>query len=419
MEGLLRGILIVCIIAFMAGPSLAESETDIQSRLDVLTQQVKDMSSAMEAQKAEIDALQKKLQETKAAEPAPAAPAAAAPAVKVSSKYNIKLYGKIKFDAIYDTNNMGRDEFITFVPASASGADEVTFNVRDTRFGIAIEGPSACGWQATGRFETDFYGGQPLENNGQMRIRLSYIDLAKGGTSVRVGQDWTQIAALNPNTIDFAVMGYNGNLWARVPQITVRQNFGGGFEGLVTAYRFLSGNDDPELRMPWLGAKMAYTTEFMGPKKAYVALGAAVRDGEVSDNSVTPYLLAFEAKIPVSIVDFSGEAYMGQGLGAEYFHSPGAFNAEGAGILTRGGWIQASANVLPKVQLNAGYGIDDPKNEDVGTTFFKKSRYMFANVQVKLMEDITAGFEAANVRTDWPSGQEHGTRYQTSLIYLW
>jgi hypothetical protein len=427
MKGLLRGFLCVGLIAFLVGPAFGEtSSKDLEVQLEKLMNQVKDMDAAMKAQKAEIEALQNKLKELQAKEAAPsaAAPAAVAKEEKVTSKYNLKIYGKIKFDGIYDTNNMGRDEFITFIPKNADGKDKATFNVRDTRLGIAITGPSLNGWQATGRFETDFYGSDP-NSNGQLRIRLSYIDFAKGGTSIRVGQDWTQIAYLNPNTIDFAIMGFNGNLWNRVPQVTVRQNFGGGLEGLVTAYRFLSKDDgaNVQIHMPWVGAKLSYTTAlFEKTEKAYFAVGASVRNGDAKGNDVTPYLTALEAKIPLPFVELSGEAYMGQGLGLEYFHHLGGdFNARGNAILTRGAWIQASAKPVKDVMVNVGYGLDDPKNDNVGVDFYRKSEYTFGNLQIQLFKDIIAGIEAAYVETDWAAttGPEYGTRFQTSLIYNW
>jgi len=423
MKGLFKGFLVVCLIAFLAAPVLGDEPTSkqLEKQMDKLMNQVKDMDAAMKAQKQEIEALQKKIKEMQVKETAPAAaPAAAAQEVKVTSKYNIKLYGKIKFDSIYDTNNMGKDEYITYIPRTADGKDKTTFNVRDTRFGVAIDGPSLNGWTARGRFETDFYGTDP-SSNGQMRIRLAYIDLEKGGTLFRVGQDWNQIASLNPNTIDFAIMGYNGNLWNRVPQVTLHQDLGGGFKGLVTVYRYRwSDDDNAQIHMPWIGAKLAYSTPFMGSQqKAYVALGAAVRDGEAAGNDVTPYLTALELKLPFPFVEISGEAYMGQGLGGEYFNKGGTFNADGNAILTKGGWIQASVNPIKIVQFNLGYGLNDPKNADVRNDFYQKSQYAFGNIQVKLMQDITAGVEVAHVQTDWATGDQHGTRYQGSLWYNW
>jgi hypothetical protein len=351
--------------------------------------------------------------------------ASASTDVKLSSKYNLTIYGKIKFDAIYDTNNMGRDEFITFIPKNADGKDKSTFNVRDTRIGVAIEGPSLNGWQARGRFEADFYGSDP-SSNGSLRIRLAYIDFEKAssGTSVRIGQDWNKIAALNPTTVDFAIMGYNGNLWNRVPQITVTQDLGAGFEGLVTVYRYRNSDDDDvvdaQIHMPWVGAKLAYSGMLIDPNgKAYFALGGAVRDGEAGDNDVTPFVTAIEMKIPLIIATLTGEGYYGQGIGVEYFHKGGSFNVDGNAILTKGGFLQLTANPVKKVTVNVGYGADDPKNADVNNDYYNYSEYTFGNVIVSLMKDISAGIEAAYVETDWTAGKEHGVRYQAALWYNW
>ncbi|KPK43264.1 MAG: hypothetical protein AMK74_07175 [Nitrospira bacterium SM23_35] len=69
--------------------------------------------------------------------------------------------------------------------------------------------------------------------------------------------------------------------------------------------------------------------------------------------------------------------------------------------------------------MNVGYGLDDPKNADAGSDFFQKSNYAFGNVFIQLFNDISAGVEVAHVNTDWATGDEHGTRYQASLMYNW
>lgn len=45
-------------------------------------------------------------------------------------------------------------------------------------------------------------------------------------------------------SIILCLFDYNGNLWNRVPQITVKQNLGSGIEGLFTIYRYRWSNDD-------------------------------------------------------------------------------------------------------------------------------------------------------------------------------
>jgi hypothetical protein len=415
-----RGFLVVILVAFLAGSVYAEPTVkDLQGQLEKLMKQVDD-------QKKQIETLQKKIGDVQAKQAPQAAPAAAPAEVKVTSKYKINIYGKLKFDAIYDTNNMGKDEFITYLPKTADGKDRTTFNVRDTRLGIAIEGPSYLGWNTKGRFETDFYGNAgDSSSNGALRIRLAYLDFAKGDTSVRVGQDWTPIASLNPTTLDFAIAGYNGNLWNRVPQITVLQKLGGGLEGLLSIYRYRWSDDtaegtDTQIHLPWVAAKIGYSGLLIDTeKKAWVALGGAVRKGESNHNDITPYLLALELKVPFNMFELSGEAYVGQGIGLEYFHKGGSINSNGNAILTNGGWAQLNVKPMKDLDLNVGYGIDDPKDSDVGAAFFRQSQYTYGNFIYQIMKDISAGLEATYVDTEWDTIHQHGWRYTTSLIYNW
>ena len=45
----------------------------------------------------------------------------------------------------------------------------------------------------------------------------------------------------HPNLIDFSIMGYNGNLWQRLPQLTVKHQFTENVNGLLTVMRFERG----------------------------------------------------------------------------------------------------------------------------------------------------------------------------------
>lgn len=417
---------------FALNPAVAEEANvqELQQKLDALMRQMQEMDSTMKAQKAQIEALQNKIKELQMQEvPQVSATTKTSEEVKVTSKYKVNFYGQLKFDAIYDTNNMGRDEFITYIPRTADGEDKTTFNVRDTRLGIAIEGPEFKGWIPKGRFETDFYGGGVPDSNGALRIRLAYIDFAKGNTLIRIGQDWNKIASLNPTNADFAIMGYNGNLWNRVPQITVQQKFNNGVEGLLTVYRYRWADDDEnfggtnvdtQIHLPWIGGRIGYSGILLDcEKKAWIAVSGAIRNGEANDNNVTPYVAAIEWNLPYKIFELSGEGYMGQGLGSEYFHKGGSFNAEGKAILTRGGFLQLNAKPFKNIQFTAGYGIDDPKNSSVDIAFYQQSEYLFGNVYFHIMKDITAALQVAYLETVWSTGKNYGTRYTTALTYNW
>jgi len=347
------------------------------------------------------------------------------------AKSGIKIYGKIKLDAIYDTHNMGTDQFITRLPKEAR-VDRSTFNMKDTRIGFIINGPQAGNWKVTGRVESDFYG-KGGDDNGAFRIRLSYINLNNGeGTNIRIGQDYIPIASQMASTLDFLSMGGSGNLWDRVPQVTVTQTFDNGFGILGTAWKSTASTDTIGMKMPWVGAKVFYKGDALGTgKPLYLTLGGAYRQGNAEDNGVeddvNDYLVAAEWNIPFNFIfpmAVKGEAYVGQGLTKRDFlvfttpHYKDGTEVEE--LQTKGGFIQLSMKPFKKVGFNFGTGMDDPDNDDARKAdTYKKNWRAFGNVLYKFAPNVTFGFEIDHQETLYDGTVEHGERYIASAIYLW
>ncbi|GAB6076458.1 DcaP family trimeric outer membrane transporter [Desulfurobacterium crinifex] len=359
------------------------------------------------------------------------------------AKSGIKIYGKIKLDAIYDTHNMGTDQFITKLPVG-DREDRSTFNMKDTRIGFIINGPQVDDWKVTGRVEADFYG-KVVNNddNGGFRIRLSYINLNNGqGTNIRIGQDYIPIASQMASTLDFLSMGASGNLWDRVPQVTITQNFGNGFGILGTVWKSTATTDHVGMRMPWVGAKVFYKGDAFGTgKPLYIALGGAYRQGTDSidkkDNAgnviatykgdVDDYLIAVEWNIPFNLIfpmAVKGEAYVGQGLTSRdflVFTNPHYLDGtEVKELQTRGGFIQLSMKPFKKVGFNFGAGMNDPDNDDAKLSGdYEKNWRAFGNILYKFAPNVTFGFEVDHQETLYDGTVEHGERYIASAIYLW
>ncbi|HMK50242.1 MAG TPA: hypothetical protein VK435_09330, partial [Thermodesulfovibrionales bacterium] len=91
----------------------------------------------------------------------------------------------------------------------------------------------------------------------------------------------------------------------------------------------------------------------------------------------------------------------------------------GHAIMTSGGWAQLNVKPMKDVEVNLGYGLDDPKNDDVAGSFYRKSTYTTGNLIYQIMKDISAGVEATYVNTEWDTTNQHGWRYITSLMYNW
>ena len=168
----------------------------------------------------------------------------------VTSKVDVTVWGRAKFDLHYDTADInGNTDFATRVTNSDPDDydAELNFNGRDTRFGFKgslVDGDMVCG--AVG--ELDFYGTN-AGNNLIPRMRLGYVFMKNGNLSMRFGQDWVPVAQQNPATIDFGILSYGGNLWWRVPQITARYKMEGGLEllGSLMKHRIRSDADHEEV----------------------------------------------------------------------------------------------------------------------------------------------------------------------------
>lgn len=383
----------------------------------------------VEALKAQIRALQEQM--AKLQEKLQTLEEARGGKAVVGAKSSIKIYGKVKLDAIYDTHNMGKDQFITYLPKGAR-EDRATFNMKDTRLGFIIDGPEVDGWKVTGRIESDFYG-KGGDDNGAFRIRLSYINLNNGqGTNVRIGQDYIPIASQMASTLDFLSMGASGNLWDRVPQITVTQTFDGGFGILGTAWKSSATTDGVDMRMPWVGAKAFYKGDLFGTgKPLYLALGGAYRQGSAEvggvKDDVNDYLVAFEWNVPFNLffpMGIKGEAYYGQGLTSRDFlvftppHYKDGSDVEE--LETKGGFVQLSMKPFEKVSFNLGAGMNDPDNDGADKAgAYEKNWRAFGNVLYKFAPGVTFGLEIDHQETLYDDGVEHGNRLMASAIYVW
>lgn len=161
-------------------------------------------------------------------------------------KGSITPYGRIELDGIYSTRNtnpLDPSQFNGYATAAGKGGNaSSTLNPRYSVFGL--RGDRTDGTHIlSGVVETDFYSQTDNAGNLSPRLRLAYVKYSPNSdkTSVTAGMDWTPIMGLHPNLIDFSIMGYNGNLWQRLPQITVRQQFNEQFNGLITVMRFERG----------------------------------------------------------------------------------------------------------------------------------------------------------------------------------
>jgi hypothetical protein len=397
-----------------------------------------------------------------------------APTFAGQGKGSIVPYGRIELDAIYSTRNtnpLDPGQFNGYATAAGkSDNSSSTFNPRYSVFGLRADRTDGK-HVLTGVVEADFYSQTDNAGNISPRLRLANVKYSPNGnkTTITAGMDWTPIMSSHPNLIDFSIMGYNGNLWQRLPQVTVKHQFTENLNGLLTVMRFERGLsaiqpqtqrrtfqgagagtvapgscgnngfacsenafNDP-VQMPYVGTRFGYygTGNMQG---VMVALNAAFRHyrsaptagGIPSGQDINSYLVGAEVGVPITNrLKFTGEIAYGQALGVEFFRFGQDRNlGTGKEIRTVVGWGDLDFAYNRDVTLIAGYGFDNPFNSDLkGTaagpdTQYRLNHRTYLTAVRHIWGDLYASFEWNHLMTEWSTGEHfQGDNFMISTWY--
>lgn len=396
------------------------------------------------------------------------------PTFSEEGRGSIVPYGRIELDAIYSTRNtnpLDPGQFNGYATAAGKSSNaSSTLNPRYSVFGLRADRTDGK-HVLTGVVEADFYSQTDNAGNISPRLRLANVKYSPNGnrTTITAGMDWTPIMASHPNLIDFSIMGYNGNLWQRLPQITLKHQFTDNVSGLLTVMRFerglsaiqpqtqrrtfqgagsgtvapgsCGGNgfacsenafNDP-VQMPYVGTRFAYmgTGQRQG---LMIALNAAFRHyrsaptagGIPSGQDINSYLVGAEFAVPLTArLKFTGEIAYGQALGVEFFRYGQDRNlGTGKAIRTLVGWGELDYAYDRRLTFIAGYGFDNPLNSDVrGTTAGPDTQYLlnhrtYLTAVRHIWGDLFASFEWNHLMTEWSTGEHFsGDNFMLSTWY--
>jgi hypothetical protein len=356
---------------------------------------------------------------------APAADQGEAPAIKVVP-FGIVYFNLFSNDSA--TNNADVPLWAT------SGPGNVSASGRQTRFGLRVTGATFKSAKVSAVVEADFFGGYPAigigDNMGVLRLRLANARLDWKQTSVVVGQDWMVFAPANPQSLAAAgipLLAAAGNPWARLPQVRGEWRSGSTVvQGAVlapstgdfsSAFLYQPGSGALS-QWPFLQGRAAYTATHVGRVKRPLTLAVSGHYGQSRvltpvDRTVDSRGLAADWSVPLGrMLTLTGEAFAGRNLAAFQAGVFQGINAEAVSagvpdgprsIGTRGGWAQVLAAVTPAVTVNAAYGLDDPRDEDLQTPTHLEARVrntaLSFGIQHKATAQITWGLEYRHILT--------------------
>jgi hypothetical protein len=138
----------------------------------------------------------------------------------------------------------------------------------------------------------------------------------------------------------------------------------------------------------------------------------------------SPWLACAELKLKVTDrVNVVTEWWTGQGVGREFVRYDLDYNnAQDVEIQAWGGFGSLAFQLEPKIQLNAGYGIDNPDDDDVaGSTAapFLVNKVIFGNLKYNITKLYGVGVELMHFDTEQRSGLAlTGERYTTGFWFV-
>ncbi len=350
---------------------------------------------------------------------------------EMKSKFNVKMYGYVKFESFWDNTEIKQGDWLLYAFPDGSAQSErsvFSMNARHTRFGFRINGPDLTpDIHVRGLIEADFAGGFPNSTTAArqpiLRLRHAWVELQHERWELRMGQDWALFCGPFPNTTNFVVGAGTGNLWMRYSQMRFTYKMD-PFKFAISANRPMAGNqkyedylggdfdpvfDGETTGLPWVMGRIYYdvgntditVSGHYGQERVNDILG--------NDHWVTTYSVQGDVVLPVSPFTFTVRGFYGTNLNSFFggaFQGVVADTFEVNEVASMGGWAQAVFALNPQWDLTAGYGFDDPDDEYL-TSGRDKNEWMWGNVAYKPHPSVKMMLEGDYLKTTW-IGQDDG-----------
>ena len=372
--------------------------------------------------------------------------AASVAAGETEPAYTFKFSGYFKTDFAYDQTRVNSGNYALYIvernPIDSPDNDVLSITARESRFGLDFmwtEGDT----RTDARVEIDFYGlgAAPaslnsMENKAAPMLRHAYVKLTKKQWSLLAGQTSDIISPLVPKTANYSVLWDQGNIGYRRPQVRLSAWGDLSDNGKITAaggiFRTLGGDidgdkidDGADSGIPTFQGRLAISSKVR--EKGTMELGVSGHYGTENffsgrtSKSVDSWSGNVDFRYtPCERWEFMAELFAGDNLGAYLGGVGQTLNPMHTEIGSKGGWTELSFRATKGLWLNAGYGIDNPDEDDFlipideanVRSFIGKNSSLFASVMYDLTSTVTAMFELSQLKTTyeyrWMAGDEIG-----------
>jgi hypothetical protein len=446
-------IVVLFVIAFCGvcfadtGADNAKENAELKTRIEKLEKELAELKQIVkqqeEARTKKVNDIDQRIISVEPAKPVPEKK-------PIVSGLDVEIYGRLKLDAAYDTSRILNGNFAQWVEPENRNKNDNQFNMtaNETRLGLNIKGPQSADLKTGGRVEIDFYGGG-AENKSNPMLRHAYMTLGwpEDKFEILAGQTSDVISPLNPQTLNYSVAWWAGNIGYRRPQIRLTKGFSLNqdtslkLEGAIArtigqSGTFTPGDSGEDAGIPTFEARTSITFPGLGYKPTTIGFSGhwAKEEFDVNangcHNDFESWSLNIDITQPVNPwLTIKGEMFHGQDLAAFLggigqglrnigTASSPVFDRE---ITSTGGWAAAELGPWDKWNFNLGFGIDDTENGDLSNVTNSNrqlNRMFFGNVIYSLDKNAQIGFELSQWHTEYEDlGNADSIRAQTSFIY--
>jgi hypothetical protein len=341
--------------------------------------------------------------------------------VESESQMPVRLFGTLHTHAFANTGEANWMDVPNIVPPRPADGHTGTFSLalRQTRIGLAADGPRIGSARASGVLAFDFFGGIPGFQTGQVmglpRLLVGFARIETDRVAIQAGQDHVILAPRDPSSLAafaFPLLFRSGNLYLRAPQARVEARLAGpvtltagvlapiGGDVPGEDYRFVPPALGGERsRRPVVQAHLGYARGAAGDTRV-IAAGVSghygrERRGAVLDES---WAGAIDFAVRRDHIGVAGEVFTGRNI--DQFGG-------GLGLMPRasGGWAELQLFPTPRVAAHAGFGIDQLRG-DVRSLPRARNRQAYGNIRYTLTPEIEAGVEYQWLATRPGTGAE-------------
>ncbi len=367
------------------------------------------------------------------------------------SSLDLNFYGYVKLDAAYDDSRTSLGNFDRWVETESVLRNDSHFNLtaNQTRLGVDATGPTSETFLATGKVEFDLYGAGAGENKPEPMLRHAYVrmDWPKLKIALLAGQTWDIISPLNPNTVNYSVAWWQGNVGYRRPQIRliksvavdegVELKIDAGISRTITGRKavFASANDPDtgaDAGLPTFAGRVGLT--FPGWNRQPTTFGLSGHYGTeeihqgnlLGSEEYETWSVNGDLRLPLSAtVLLQAEVFIGRNFDSHLGGIGQGINSTlKKEIDAVGGWAAFTFTPAPSWQYNLGASVDDPADGDLsGSTdptkdARTKNTLVFGNVFYSLNAQVQLAFEFSWLRTTYKIlTPGESWRQQFAIIY--